>query len=437
MAGGGVGEEPRGARGGRIRCCGRRGFLRGAGVAVALPWLESRADAAEADGARPRRLVAIETTMGLLPEYYFPRGAGRDYEPSDYLLPLEPYRDRLTVCSGLSHPDVDGGHAADVAFLTGAPHPARGDFRNTVSLDQFAAERIGTETRLPTLALTVAARGTTSLSFTRDGVLVPGERSPARLYREMFLQGSPAETAARIDELRTGRSVLDAVAAGARRLDKTLPAADRDRMERYFTSVREVERRLERAEVWEKRRRPRPKAPPPPEQPEQELFTLLRLMGRMTRLALETDTTRLVTMFVNPAQWVPRTPGVVHETHSLTHHGNRPEMIAELKRVEEMQFVVLGEFLAELDAVREGDGSLLDHTMVLHGSCMGNANAHSNTDLPVLVAGGGFRHAGHLVFPAGRAPPLSNLFLSLLGRLGVEADAFAGSTGTLTGLEPA
>jgi hypothetical protein len=160
-------------------------------------------------------------------------------------------------------------------------------------------------------------------------------------------------------------------------------------------------------------------------------------MGQMIRMALESDTTRLVTLFVNPAQWVPRAPGVVHETHALTHHGNRPEMIAELKRVEEMQFVILGEFLAGLDGVREGTHSLLDRTMVLHGSCMGNANAHSNAHLPVLVAGGGFRHAGHLVFAEPDAPPLANLYVSLLQRLGIDTDSFASSTGTLRGLEAA
>lgn len=423
-----------------MRPLGRRAMLRTAGVGLALPWLEALAPSRRARAAlpeRPRRMVAIETTMGLLPEGFFPEGTGRQYVASPYLERLEPFRDRLTVCSGLSHPDVDGGHAADVAFLTGAPHPAGGSFRNTVSLDQVAAESIGAATRIPSLALTVAAQGTASLSFTRDGVLVPGERSPARVYRQMFLQGTPAETRARVEELRTGRSVLDAVKSGARRLDASLPPADRSRLDQYFTGVRELEERLRRAETWEKRRRPRPKAPPPPEQPEQEMFTLLRLMTGIVRLALESDTTRLVTLLVNPAQWVPRAPGVVHETHSLTHHGNRPEMIAELQRVEVAQFDVLAGLLADLDGVREGESTLLDATMVLHGSCMGNANSHSNTDLPILLAGGGFRHAGHLVFPAGRAPPLANLFLSMLHRLGVDAGRFASSTGTLDGLEPA
>ncbi len=417
----------------------RRSMLRAAGVAVTLPWLEAFSGRGRAGGASaadpPHRMVAIETTMGLLPQYFFPTGSGRDYAPSPYLVPLEPFRDRLTVFSGLAHPGVDGGHAADIAFLTGAPHPASGNFRNSVSLDQLAAESIAGRTRMPTLSLTVAAHGATSLSFTRDGVLIPGERNPARLYRQMFLQGTPTQPAEKIDSLRTGRSVLDFVATGSRHLDRNLPAGDRQRLEQYFQSVREMEERLQRAEVWEKRRRPRPKGPPPPESPEQEMFTLLRLMGQLIRLALESDTTRLVTLFVNPAQWVPRAPGVVHETHSLTHHGNRPEAIAELKRVEEMQFAVLAELLAGLDAVREGSQTLLDRTMVLHGSCMGNANAHTNTRLPVLLAGGGFRHAGLVAFEDASAPPLSNLYVSILKRLGIETDSFASSTGPIDGLE--
>lgn len=419
----------------------RRAILRGAGVAVALPWLEGlagRSRTAAADtGKPPRRMLAIETTMGLLPQYFFPTTAGRDYEATPYLAPLEPFRDRLTVFSGLSHPLVDGGHSADVAFLTAAAHPASGSFKNTISLDQLAAESIGAATRFPSLALTVAAHGTTSLSFTRSGVLIPGERSPARLYRQMFVQGSPQETAERIESLKAGRSVLDFVAFGAKRLDRTMSGRDRERLDQYFTSVRELETQMQQAEMWERRRKPRPKLPPPPAAPEQELFTLLRLMAQMIRLAFESDSTRLITLFVNPAMWVPRAPGVAHETHSLTHHGNRPEMIEELRRVEEMQCAVLADLLANLDGVKEGGQTLLDRTMVLFGSCMGNANSHSNTNLPVLLAGGGFRHAGHLAFDTKNNQPLANLFVSMLQRLGIEADRFASSTGTLTGLEPA
>lgn len=419
----------------------RRSILRGTGVAVALPWLEclagrGRARAAATDGP-PRRLLAIETTMGLLPQYFFPAASGRNYTASPYLEPLEPFRDRLTVFSGLSHPLVDGGHSADVTFLTAAAHPASGSFRNTISLDQYAAESLGTATRFPSLALTVAAHGTTSLSFTRSGVLIPGERSPARLYRQMFLQGNARETAERIESLKAGRSVLDFVAFGAKRLDRTMSSRDRERLDQYFTSVRDLEMQMKQAELWERRKKPRPKLPPPPEAPEQEFFTLLGLMSQMIRLAFESDSTRLITVFVNPALWVPRAPGVAHETHALTHHGNRPEVIEELRSVEELQFAALAALLAGLDGVQEGAATLLDRTMVLYGSCMGNANSHSNTNLPVLLAGGGFRHAGHLAFDTKNNQPLANLFVSMLQRLGIETDRFASSTGTLTGLEPA
>ena len=421
----------------------RRSVLRGAGVALALPWLECLAGRGRGVGATreqadasPHRLLAIETTMGLLPQYFFPTTVGRTYATTAYLRHLEPFRDRLTVFSGVSHPMVDGGHSADASFLTAAAHPASGSFRNTISLDQMAAESIGAATRFPSLALTVAAHGTPSLSYTRNGVLIPGERSPARLYRQMFLQGNPQVTLERVESLRTGRSVLDFVAFGAKRFDRTMSVRDRERLDQYFTSVRELEQRMQQAEIWERRKKPRPKSPPPPDVPDQELFTLLRLMSQMIRLAFESDSTRLITLFVNPAMWVPRAPGVAHETHSLTHHGNRPEMIEELRSVEEMQFIVLNELLAGLDAVQERGRALLDRTMVLYGSCMGNANAHSNTNLPVLLAGGAFKHAGHLAFDAQNNQPLANVFVSILQRMDIQTDRFATSTGTLRGLEP-
>lgn len=415
----------------------RRRCLQGAGVAMALPWLEALAGSRPSRSGPPRRLLAIETTMGLLPQYFFPRGKGRDYEPSIYLARLAAFRDRLTVFSGLSHPDVDGGHAAEVCFLTGAPHPASGSFRNSISLDQVAAEALGGATRFAALPLTVAAHGTASLSYTRSGAPIPGERSPARLYRQLFLQGDARETAERMAALESGRSVLDFVAQPAKHLNHSLGAADRARLEHYFTSVREVEHQMRRAETWERRRKPKPKLPPPPEQPEQEFFSLLKLMGQMIQLAFETDSTRVVTLLVNPAVWVPRTPGVGHEPHALTHHGNRPDMIEELRTLEEAQFAALADLLTSLDGAAEEGGTLLDHTMVLYGSCMGNANSHSNTNLPVLLAGGGFRHAGHLAFDPTGHPPLANLHLSMLQRLGVETDRFASSTGTLAGLDPA
>jgi hypothetical protein len=423
------------------RALSRRTFLRGAGVAMAIPLLDAMTPAVAAAGATavelPRRMLAIQTNLGILPQYFFPKTAGRDYESTPYLEKLRDFRDQMTVFSGVSHPDVDGGHAGDKVFLTAAPHPSAGGFKNSVSLDQLAAEQIGPSTRFPTLSLQIG-RGARGLSYTRSGVMLPTEKSPANLYRRMFVQGSASEVKSRVDDLRRGRSMLDFVQDSARRLNRQLAASDRDKMEHYFTSVRELETRLLQGEAWEHRPKPKVAAAQPQDVADHnEFIAISRLMYDAIRLALETDSTRLITVFVIPTDCVPNLPGVSHETHSLTHHGNRPEVLNELRTIEEAQFDVLAELLAALHDSKEQGQSLLDRTMVLYGTCMGSANAHSNVNLPTLLAGGGFKHGQHLAFDAKNNYPLPNLFVSMLQRLGVEADRFASSTGTMRGLEMA
>src|ERR1700683_2988635 len=197
------------------RSIGRRIFLRGAGVALALPFLDSMAPAFAqtqksssplAAGATPRRMLGICNNLGLLGDQFFPTGAGRDYVPSNYLKLLQEHRDHFSVFTGVSHPNVDGGHPADVCFLTAAPHPGSGSFRNTISLDQYIAEQIGTQTRFPSLTLAVNTR-TRSLSWTGAGVAIPPEDKAASVFKQMFLQGSPDEVEAQIRNLDTGRSI--------------------------------------------------------------------------------------------------------------------------------------------------------------------------------------------------------------------------------------
>ena len=197
----------------------RRRFLRSAGVAMALPLLESmRAPFARAaaDGPVPRRLFCVCNNLGLLPEQFFPKDAGPDYTPSPYLKLLQDHRADFTVLSGVSHPGVDGGHPSDIAFLTAAPHPASSSFRNSISLDQFVAEKIGTLTRFP--SLTLAVNGGRSLSWSRTGVAIPPEGQASRVFKQLFLQGAPAEVAAQVRELDTGRSILDVVGEQAKDL---------------------------------------------------------------------------------------------------------------------------------------------------------------------------------------------------------------------------
>ncbi len=370
-------------------------------------------------------MVCIETNMGILPQFFFPEQAGPDYVLSPYLARLAPLRDRFTVFSGVSHPGVTGAHAAEKCFLTGTPHPERGGFRNGVSLDQFAAEQVGNHTRFPSLVLAMSSEGNQTLSFTRSGAPIFAERSPRKMFEKLFIQGKPEEVRANVEALRQGRSMLDFVADQARRLERSLSPADRDRMDQYFTSVRELEHRMAGAEAWEHRPKPAVDASPPVDiDDHKEFVRKTRLMFDLVRLALETDSTRLVTLFIDTVV-----------IHNITHHGNRPEVLAELRGHEEGQFDALGDFLRSLAAAGEQGRTLLDRTMVLYGTCMGSANSHSNVNLPVLLAGGGFRHGQHLAFDKTNNYPLTNLFVSMLQRLGIETDEFSTGRGTLRGLE--
>lgn len=406
----------------------RRAFLRSTGFCLTLPLLDAMQPsfAAESKGdAIPRRMVAIETNMGILPQFFFPEKAGRDFELSPYLQRLAAHRQNMTVFSGVSLPGVTGAHAAEKCFLTGTPHPERGGFRNGVSLDQFAAEQIGNKTRYPSLVLAMSSEGGQTLSFTRSGAPISAERSPKKLFQTLFVQGNPDEVAANVEALKQGRSMLDFVSDQSKRLNRSLSKSDQRRMDQYLTSVRELEQRLHSSEEWEYKPKPKVDAKPPEDIDDTKAFVQkTRLMFDVIKLALETDSTRLISLFVDTTV-----------IHNITHHGNRPEVLTELRGHEEKQFDALNSFLTSLNDTKEEGQSLLDRTMVLYGTCMGSANSHSNVNLPVLLAGGGFKHGQHLAFDQQNNYPLSNLYLSMLHRLGIDANEFSSGKGTCRGLE--
>ncbi len=420
----------------------RRHFLRSSGITVALPLLESlmpralAATTATSAAGSPKRMVLINASMGLLPKDFFPKGAGRDYEMSSYLSEFSPLRDKFSVFSGLSHPEVDGGHHADFCYLTGAGHPGGSGFKNTISVDQFAAERVGIRTRVPSLVLHAGAEAHKSgLSWTASGVPLPAEDSPSRVYRRLFLKGTRQETQARLEDLRSGRSVLDAVSDRAKSMARDATAADRDKLDEYFTSVRELEGRLVTVGEWEKKDRPEVDRPIPVDIADSaDVVGRTRLMYDMIKLALQTDSTRIVSLKVHSYNRV-LIPGVNDSHHALTHHGGREDAIRQLRLIELARLRELRDFLTHLHATPETDGSLLDNTMVMYGSHMGDANRHTNINLPVMLAGGGFRHGAHHVFDQDGNAPLANLFVSMLQRMGLETDTFASATGTLGGLE--
>ena len=404
----------------------RRTFLRGVGVTLALPFLEAMRPAVAAESLTeiPRRMVAIETNMGILPQFFFPETSGGEYQLSPYLQRLAAHRQQMTVFSGVSLPGVTGAHAAERCFLTGTPHPERGGFRNGVSLDQYAAELIGHRTRYPSLVLAMSNENPT-LSFTRSGAPIPAEKSPRKLFQKLFVQGRPEEVEANVEALRQGRSTLDFVSEQSKRLNRSLNPADQRRLDQYFTAVRELEQRLHRSQEWERKPKPIVTVKPPEDIEDiRQFVNKTRLTFDVIKLALETDSTRIISLFIDTTV-----------IHNITHHGNRPEVLDELRKHEEGQFDVLAGFLKSLSETPEEGQTIFDRTMVLYGTCMGSANSHSNVNLPVLIAGGGFKHGQHLAFDTEHNYPLSNLYVSMLQRLGIENDKFSTATGTMRGLE--
>jgi len=411
----------------------RRTFLRSAGTSLALPFLDAMCPAFGAAPEAPRRMISICTNLGVLERHFFPAETGRDYVLTPYLEAMKDFRNQFTVFSGTSHGDVTGGHSAEATFLTAAPHPGTASFRNSISLDQFAAEQIGFNTRVAALPLVVSKGGNQSLSFTSSGVMLPAERSPSQVFKALFVAGDAAAVEKQVEQLRTGRSILDAVADRAASLQKQLGSADRERLDQYFTSVREVERRLLIAEEWE--RKPKPKVDAPAPKDGEYLLDKLAAMYELASLAFATDSTRLITLLVKLDGFSEHIPGVGTEAHNLSHHVGREDKIKELMNLELAEFQQLNSLLTRLQSSREGDSTLLDRTQVLYGSNLGNGNNHDTKNLPILLAGGGFKHGQHLAFDKTNNYPLPNLFVSMLQRLGIETGKFASSTGTMKGLE--
>ena len=414
----------------------RQSVLRGSGVALALPLLGELREARGDDPATPPlRMVTICNNLGLHADYFNPEGTGRGWKASKYLALLEDFRDQMTVITGVSHPEVDGGHNAEKSFLTTAPHPSGGSFKNTISLDQHCVARLGGETRVPYLALGVNTGR--SLSWTRSGVPIPAEQRPSRVFGQLFLEGSKAETASRVQKLRQGQSVMDAVLDQARRLDRSLAPADRHKFDEYLTSVREVEQGLVRQQEWAKTPKPKVRAKAPRDiRGNGDIVGKSDLMFDLMHLALETDSTRFITLLTAGHFIVPPVDGVTEGYHTVSHHGQNAEKLAQLALIETAQLQALRQLLVKLRGTREGGGTLLDSTMVLYGANMGNASSHDNRNLPTMLFGGRFRHGQYLKFAADDNEPLANLFVTMMQSLGLEDDRF-GISGlrTLPGLE--
>jgi hypothetical protein len=387
-----------------------------------------------AGAARPMRLVCIGNLLGFYPPAFFPEQTGADYELPQSVEALRPHRKDFTLYSGLDH-GVKGGHFAMSSFLSGVrTADAKSMPEGNLTLDQRAGEAIGGATRFPTLTVGSESgiHGGCLMSWTRSGTRVPPIGTPRELFRKLFLNEDAASLASAMDRLELKGSILDAVRGDAKSLERHLGERDKEKLDEYFTSVRDVERQIELRRQWATV----PKPAPTIEEPENTDFVSdLPVMYDLIALALQTDSTRIATLEIG-GDFEASAFGLNGGYHGLSHHGQRPEAIAALIKMERYQVEQFAKFLTKLKSIEDGDGTLLDHSMALFGSGMGNANSHTNTNLPIVLAGGGLKHGEHKVYPA-KGPdrqPLCNLYLSLLQRFGVEADTFGTSTGTLTGL---
>lgn len=411
-------------------------------MSIALPALESLRPAASASAAAaasdtsPRRLVCIGNEFGMYSGEFWPEKGGTNYESKALLKPLVPHRDQFTLFSHLDH-GHKGGHFAVHTFLTGVKsEEAKAMPDGGISVDQRAAEHVGSQTRFPSLTIGSedGLHGGCMMSWTRTGTRIPPIAGPRQLFEMLFVEEDSQSKQRIADRLAMQGSILDAVLGDAHTLGRRLNKDDGRKLAEYLSSVRDVELKLSLDRRWQNIAKPKTTLPVPVDQ---GLAKDLPAIYELIALALQTDSTRIATLEIG-GSFAVSDLGIKQGYHALSHHGQLPENIELLVQIELYQMQQFARFLERLQAIPEPTGgTLLDRTMVLHGSGMGNANSHINTDLPIILAGGGFRHGSHKVYPAeaNRRVPLANLYVSMLQRFGVEADRFSGSTGTLTGLE--
>lgn len=402
---------------------------------MVLPWLSGMQRAfATGTPTAPQRFVAVTLGLGLHQANWRPQQSGRDYEPTLYLEKLQDLRNEMTVISGCSHPGVSGGHRAESSILTASTAGNVGRARNSISVDQLMAKHLGNATRFPSLVL--SAKGSNSTCYTESGSMIPSESSPRKVFESLFVDDSPSARVEQAKRLQTGRSIMDMVGEDARSLQRELGVVDRDRLDAFFTSVRDLEKNLQESEAWADRPKPKVDAPPPRDiGSPSDVIAKMRTMGDVIQLALETDSSRFVSFSMGAIGGVVPVEGVNEGYHNLSHHGLDEAKILQLTLVESGIVEEWGRFLRKLRETKDSHGSLLSNTNVLLTSNLGNASNHDNRNMPVFLAGGGFQHGQHLAFDQDNNYPLPNLFVSLLQSVGVETDTFATSTGTMSGLE--
>ncbi|MFT6178513.1 MAG: hypothetical protein ACJAQT_000585 [Akkermansiaceae bacterium] len=404
----------------------RRTLLKQAGIALGLPFLDAMSPAFGASTpVNPKRFVGVSLSLGLHNPYLVPKDKGTSYTPSPYLKSLQDIRDKFTVVSGASHPGVQGGHTAEASIFSACPMGRGANSKNTISVDQLMAKHLGDQTRFPSLVLNTGNEG--SPSYSESGAMIPAIKDPRKLFATLFVEDTHEAKKSQAEIARSGKSIMDIVRAESKSLERQVGPADRDKLDEWFTSVRELELRLEANEAWINK--PKPKGQKMPAAPDRNNAPdINRAFLDTAFLALQTDSTRFITLHCS-GNSVRSLEGVEESYHSLSHHGQSSEKLDQLAVVEQATIDRWADFLRQLKGA-----NLLDDTMALLTSNLGNASSHDNRNMPVLFGGGGFKHGQHLAFDATNNYPLPNLYLSALQNLGMEAEQFATSTSTMRGL---
>ncbi len=412
----------------------RRTVLRVAGAALSLPLLEVMNPSIGFEpGEQPKRMLMICNALGLLPGALFPKTSGNAYENTEYLELLKKHRSDFTLFSGLSHPDQNGKqpHDTEMTFLTAAINPGLGGFKNTISVDQVGAMHLGHSTRFP--SITLGSNTQQSQSYDSNGVMLPADCRPSRLFTKLFLAGSPKEQRRQKQRLAEGRSILDAVGDQTKTLKRQVSEGDRKQLEEYFHAIRAAEKELAASDAWLDRPKPKVDVEIPEDIPESsELIGKIRGLMNLIPLILQSDSTRVVSLMIQDHHAVPNMAGVQAGHHPLSHHGQDPAKIAQLKIIESGILSNFSDLLTKLGQPSERGTRLLDHTAVLFGSNLGNANAHDPRNLPIILAGGGYDHGQYIAFEKKKNTPLCNLFVNMLNHAGIRNDSFGTSTGSLS-----
>jgi hypothetical protein len=436
----------------------RRILLRGAAATVALPLLDAMTTgsrAAEADAALRMRLQVIYTPNGMIMENFIPAEVGENYALSPILKPLEPYREKFTVISGLAHKQAealgDGGgdHGRSCgSYLTGV-HVRKtqgADIIAGISMDQLVAQQFGDVTQIPSLELGLdppslvgscdtgySCAYTNTLSWSSPTTPLPVTVNPREVFERIFGDGDSQDAAARLARLKRRASVLDSVLEDAKKLSGSLGADDRKKMDEYMLSIRDTERRIQKMEQGGEGGLVQTDYARPAGIPD-SFEDYSRMMIDLQLLASQADLTRVGTFMIGREISGRSYPeiGVADAHHPLSHHGNDPEKIAKLTKINILHMEQVAYYLKRASEIREGDGTLLDHTMLLAGASLGDPNRHDHRNMPVVLAGGLVKGNRHVKVPADT--PMTNLLLSMMDRLGVKQDSLGDSTGRLAGI---